>query len=356
MRIVITGATGNVGAALLRVLGDRRPDDSLIGLARRVPDPVAPYTGASWVSVDLASDASEAVLAEQLSGADAVVHLAVAFQPMRDRGYLRRVNVGGTERVARACAKAGVKLLVHMSSGGVYASGAYGREVDEQWPRTGVLSSTYSVDKAAAERVLDEFEASHPDVAVARLRPGMIGQYEFGSAALRYALPDLVPSSVIDRIPLLPIDRSFTIPAVHSHDVADAIVRVLDRRASGVFNISAPTPVRSADVADALGARVVPTPVRVLSTATRLAFAAHLAPVHHGWVDLAFTTPLLDTTRVREELDWTPSMDGPAVLRETVRGMRDRAHAAGPPLRERTVADRLRSFGRGGPIGTRKPS
>lgn len=355
MRIAITGATGNVGTALLRVLAERRPEEQVIGLARRVPPSVPPYDRVSWAPVDLGCENSEEALVERFSNVDAVVNLAIAFQPMRNRDYLRRVNVDGARRVMHACAKAGVDRLVHMSSSGVYSPGAYGRPIDELWSRSGVPSSTYSMDKVAAERALDDFEALYPDVAVARLRPGLVGQYQFGSALLRYALPDAVPSWVVDRIPILPIDRSFVVPAVHSHDVADAIVRILDTRATGAFNLSAPTPVRADDVADAFGARIIPTSNRVLSGSARAGFAAHISPIHHGWVDLAFATPLLDTYRARDELGWGPGMDGPGVLRETVRGMRDRASAASPPMRKRTAADRMSSIKRGF-VGRRYPS
>lgn len=353
MRIAVTGATGNVGTALLRTVG---AETDVVGLVRRPPALVEPYDRASWVSVDLASVDSEVALAELFSTVDAVVHLAVAFQPMRDRDYLERVNVGGTARVTRACAAAGVRQLVHLSSGGIYSAGAYGVEVDEYWPRSGVSTSTYSMDKAAAELVLDHFESAHPDVAVARLRPGLIGQYEFGSAILRYALPDIVPSSVVDHLPVLPIDRTFTVPAVHSRDVADAVVRILDRRARGPFNLASPTPVRADDVAGALAARIIPTSQRILSAALRAGFVTHMLPVHHGWVDLAFATPLLDSGRAQRELGWAPTVDGPEVLRETVRGMRERAHAASPPMRKRTTADRVRSFGRRGFVSRGRPS
>ncbi|WP_322544645.1 NAD-dependent epimerase/dehydratase family protein [Rhodococcoides fascians] len=354
MRTVVVGATGNAGTALLRALARDRPNDSVVGVARRPPETESPFPTKEWVSLDVtAADAADRLRAV-MRDADAVVHLAIAFQPMRDRDYLRAVNVDAVRTVATACADAGVPHLVHMSSGGVYAPGSYGEKVDESWPRTGVSSSTYSMDKAAAEDVLDEFEAAHPDVAVARIRPGLIGQCEVGSALLRYALPDLVPSAIVDHLPILPIDRSFAVPAAHSDDVADAIVRVLDRRATGPYNLGGPTPVRAHDVADAFGARIVPVPSRVLSAAARLGFETHVSAVHHGWVDLAFATPMLNTDRARRDLDWTPRIDGPDVVREVIRGMRDNAGASTTSLRSRTAKDRLRAFGRRGFISRAK--
>ncbi|MBY4210334.1 NAD-dependent epimerase/dehydratase family protein [Rhodococcus fascians] len=354
MRTVVIGATGNVGTALLRRLSQDRPGDSILAIARRPPS-LNPYAEqVDWVPLDLTGEQASYELRALCRGADAVVHLAIAFQPMRDREYLRAVNVDTVRTVATACAEAHVPHLVHLSSGGVYASGSYGAEVDETWPRTGVPSSTYSMDKAAAETLLDEFEAEHPEIAVARIRPGLIGQYEFGSAVLRYGLPDVVPSDVVDRLPILPIDRSFAVPAVHSDDVADALLRVLERRASGPYNLGAPTPVRAVDVAAALGARIVPVHRRLLSAAARIGFETHLSAVHHGWVDLAFATPMLNTDRASRDLDWSPKVDGPQVAEDVIAGMRDSAGADNGALRSRTAMDRIRSFGRRGFISRAK--
>ncbi len=350
MRVAITGATGNVGTALLRRLESENVD--VVGIARRRPPATSPYDGASWHEVDIADDDAEERLAPLFTGVDAVVHLAIGFQPMREREYLKRIAVDGTAAVAKAAVRAGVPRLVHMSSSGVYSSGAYGVKVDEFWPRDGVARSTYSVDKAAAERELDSVE-SESDLAIVRLRPGMVGQFDFGSAMLRYFLPDLVPSWVVDHVPVLPMDRSIVLPAVATADVADAIVLALGATSRGAFNLAAPTPVRYGDFEKTLGARSVPVPWSVMRTAADLSFTARLQSVHPGWVDLAYGTPLVDTGRAERELGWTPTLDGPEVLAETVRGLRRRGSGASAPLRERTVKDRIGSLVKRGSLSRR---
>ncbi|WP_072803292.1 NAD-dependent epimerase/dehydratase family protein [Rhodococcoides yunnanense] len=352
MRIVVTGATGNVGTALLRRLVDE--DVDVVGIARRRPPDMPPYNGIRWHEIDLATAEAEDRMTRVLHDTDAVVHLAIGFQPMRDRDYLRRTNVSGTAAVAAAAVRAGVPRLVHMSSSGVYSPGAYDRRVDETWSRDGVPSSTYSADKAAAEHILDRIESSADRMTIVRLRPGLIGQYAFGSALLRYALPDLVPSWIVDHIPVLPMDRSISLPAVATADVAEAIVSALTCRHTGAFNLSAPTPVRVDDFRSVLSARPVPIPRRVMRSVTAATFAAHLQSVHPGWLDLAYETPLLDTTRAQQLLGWTPELDGPAVLAETVRGMRDVAGGTSRPLRRREASDRIESVLRRGPISRRR--
>jgi UDP-glucose 4-epimerase len=76
MRIGITGATGNVGSALLRSLTEHGAHE-LVGLARRVPEPDAALGGRiTWVATDLTDPTGRTLLEETFLGADAVVHLA----------------------------------------------------------------------------------------------------------------------------------------------------------------------------------------------------------------------------------------------------------------------------------------
>ena len=122
LTVAITGATGNVGTALLRALADGGAA-RVRGLARRRPPDIAPYDGVDWYLTDLGEPDSEEVLAEFLHDADVVVHLAWALQPGREPELLHRVNVEGTGRVLDAAGAAGVPHVVHMSSLGVYSAG-----------------------------------------------------------------------------------------------------------------------------------------------------------------------------------------------------------------------------------------
>src|SRR3954470_15729175 len=145
--VAVTGASGNVGTALLRRLAGSGAAE-VHALARRQPPDVAPYSEVRWFSADLGEVASEQVLPEFLDGVDAVVHLAWALQPGRHPEALRRVNVEGTRRLVRAAVAAGVEHVVHMSSVGPHATGARGTKVTEDWPATGIPSSQDSRDKA----------------------------------------------------------------------------------------------------------------------------------------------------------------------------------------------------------------
>ncbi|MFC9362730.1 NAD-dependent epimerase/dehydratase family protein [Rhodococcus sp. NPDC057014] len=164
---------------------------------------------------------AHSALVPVLEGADAVVHLAIAFQPARDRDYLRRTAVAGTRAVARAARAVRVGHLVHLSSAAVYSPGAYGAPVTEQWPSGGIPRSIYSADKVAQEDVLDEIEAAaavdgQSPLLVTRIRPGLIAQHDEVTALLRYAAPSYLPRTLSRRIPalpVLPLDRSLSLPS-----------------------------------------------------------------------------------------------------------------------------------------------
>ena len=372
MRIVITGATGNIGTALLRRLTRPHADDGadghgggggridagpldIVGVVRRPPKPAGGYAGVDWHSVDLSEDEAESRLAPIFAGADAVVHLAWGFQPSRDEPYLRRLGVGGAQAVLRAVRMAGVGHLVHMSSVGAYRAAPDKPRVDESWPTDGVPTSPYSRHKVAAEALLDADAADHPDggLVVTRLRPGFVVQRAAGSALLRYGVPGYLPAGLLRHLPVLPVDRSLQIPLIHADDVADAIARVLDRRAGGAFNLAGEPTIDRDDLAAALGARAVHVPAGMVRAAVDASWRLHLQQLDPGWIDLAFAVPLLNTDRARRELDWTPRVETRAALAEVVEGMQDAASAPSPVLRRRTVLDDVMARVRSGPIGRR---
>lgn len=115
MSVLVTGASGFVGAALVdRLAGE--PAVKVVAAGRRV------FPVAAGVEHRLLGDLGEARFGPELfRGVDVVVHTAARVHVMRDTSHeplteYRRVNVQGTLALARAAAAAGVRRFIFVSS------------------------------------------------------------------------------------------------------------------------------------------------------------------------------------------------------------------------------------------------
>src|SRR3954449_5145142 len=329
MRVVVVGATGNVGTSVLHSLAREPAVDSIVGVARRLPRLTFPKT--EWVSADVVSDDLVGIF----RGANAVVHLAWLIQPSRDSALLRAVNVDGSARVFRAAGEAGVSALVYASSVGAYSPGPKDRRVDESWPTEGIESSFYASHKAEVERLLDQFELSFPAVRTVRLRPGLIFKGEAGSEIRRYFVGPFLPSPLVRRglIPVVPDVERLRFQAVHSLDVGDAYrLAVVRDDAHGAYNVAAEPVLDPPELARLLGARKLRVPASLVRGGAAAAWRARLTPTPEGWVDMGLGVPIMDVSRIRNELGWAPRPPAGEALLELLEGMRSHAGAETPPL------------------------
>ncbi|MDD9206116.1 NAD-dependent epimerase/dehydratase family protein, partial [Georgenia sp. 10Sc9-8] len=332
MRVVVVGASGNTGTALLRALADEPAISSVLGIARRVPDQDEhPYRTAEWATFDVGpavTGPDEDALVDRLAGlfadADAVVNLSWLIQPNHDRDLLRRTNVDGTERVARAVVRAGVPQLVTACSVGSYSPAHDDEPRDESWRTGGFPTSHYSVDKVAQERVLDRIEADHPHLTVTRVRPALIFQGDAGAEIARYFLGVVTPLAPLrdGRLPALPLPAGLRLQVVHADDVAQAYLQTILQRAGGAFNVASDPVLRGQDLADILDhGRLLEVPAPALRPLVSLAWQARALPTDPGWLDMAMGVPLMDTSRARTELGWSARHSAHDALAELVEGM-----------------------------------
>lgn len=341
MRVVVVGASGNIGTSVLRALADEPRVESILGLARRLP--AQRFVKTEWAQADISSNGG---LVEHFRGADAVVHLAWLIQPSRDLELLRATNVDGSGRVFRAVVDADVPALIYSSSVGAYSAGPKDRPVDESWPTGGVESSFYSRHKAEVERLLDSLEREAPQLRVARLRPGLVFKAGAASGIRRLFAGPFLPSPLLrpGLIPLVPDHPRLVFQAVHSLDLGDAFRRAIVQDAKGAFNVAADPAIDPAVLASALGARRVRVPGGLLRGGAALTWRARLQPSEPGWVDMALAVPVMNTARVREELGWSARRTSVDALLELLEGMRRRDGIDTPPL----------ARGSGGPLRIRE--
>jgi UDP-glucose 4-epimerase len=328
MRVVVLGATGNVGTSVLESLETEPGVDEIVAVARRAPGRA--FARTAFEKADIAT--SE--LVPLFRGADAVVHLAWLIQPGRSESITHRVNVVGSERVFRAAVEAKVPALVYASSVGAYSPGPKDRPVDESWPTEGTRSSFYSRHKVAVERALDRLERERPEMRVVRMRPGLIFKAQAATEIRRLFAGPFLPRALLrpGLIPFVPDTPRLRFQAVHSLDVGDAYRRALVSDARGAFNLAADPPIGPAELARILRARGVKVPPQVLRGGAAATFALRLQPSEPGWVDMALAVPLLDTTRARSELGWQPQVSATDAMAELITAMREGDDYATPPL------------------------
>lgn len=330
MKIAVTGATGNVGTALVRALIDDEQVTEIVGLARRVP-PVWQPRKVRWVQADVSRDP----LRQHFEGADAVVHLAWLIQPSRNEAITERVNVEGSRRVFEAAGEAGVGALVHASSVAAYSPADPMQPVDETWPTDGIASSYYSRQKVAVERLLDDADAAFADLRVARIRPGLIFQRSAASEIRRYFGGPLVPGWAARSalVPFVPDMPGLVGQVIHSDDVAE-LYRLLcvTPEARGAYNAATNPPIDAAALGHLLDAKPRRLPQALVRGAMHASYSARLHPVSPDWLDLGLAAPTMLTDRARNELGWRPVHEAGAVLREFMDGLRSRAGGSTPPL------------------------
>ena len=350
MRVVVVGATGNIGTSLLRSLADEEKVESVLGLARRLPNLTMPKV--EWASADVTKDD----LAPHFEGADAVVSLHWLIQPSRDLNKQWMVNVEGNSRLMRAVKEAGVPALVYSSSVGVYSPGPKDRAVDESWPREGIPTSYYARHKAEVERRLDRFEGENPDVRIVRIRPALVFKKEAAQGIRRLFGGPFVPTILArpSLINLIPEMENLRGQVVHSYDVGDAFRQALLRDVRGAFNVAAEPVLDAHEVGRILNARPLPVPARAARAGVELSWRLRLQPVTPGWLEMALNVPVMDTTRAHTELGWTPQRSAEDALLDLLEGLRTGADLDTPPLsRETSGPFRIREIFTG--VGRREP-
>jgi nucleoside-diphosphate-sugar epimerase len=214
--VMLTGATGFVGGAVLTRLAER--GDEVAALVR--PDPerdAGELADAGAVRIVDGDLARPDALADAAGGAEVAVHLAAVRAA--DEDELEAVNADGTRAVVEACLAAGVPRLVVASSIAVY--GALHRAsdwpADEDAPLTGALP--YARTKAEAERVV-RLAAREDGLEYAILRPSVV--YGAGGPALSRLVAQTL------RHPLRPPRAGGTVQPLHVDDMAEAILLAAD--------------------------------------------------------------------------------------------------------------------------------
>lgn len=220
MKVVVTGASGHLGSAVVPFLRKRGHV----------------VEGHSSTSLDLARDGSVETLARALEGGAALVHLAAWHPPATaattavDRRRLVEVNVMGTMRALEA-ARRHASAVVYASSFEVYGT-PEASTIDERHPTRPLTD--YGATKLAGEDHLLAFAYEEKVRVVALRMPAVYGPGEH--------TPRLLPSCLAKvargERPVVEGDGEDLRDQLYVDDAAFAIALALEKDVSGIFNVA----------------------------------------------------------------------------------------------------------------------
>ncbi|SEL28559.1 UDP-glucose 4-epimerase [Atopomonas hussainii] len=313
MRILLTGASGFVGRAVLARLQTDAQYQVRCAL-RQLPAVGWPADAdiEAQQCPDLSADADWQPL---LAGVDGVIHCAARVHVMHEQAAdplaeFRRVNVQGTLRLAQQAAQAGVKRFVFVSSvkvnGEQTAPGQAFSADDSPQP-----SDPYGISKLEAEQALLAL-AQQTGLEVVIVRPPLV--YGPGVKANFLSMMRWLRRGV--PLPLGAINNRRSLVAVAN--LADLLVHCLQhpQAANQRFMVSDGADLSTAELlrklAHSLGApsRLVPVPSRWLAAVAALLGAASIAQRLCGSLQV-------DIEKTRQRLQWSPPLSTEQALART---------------------------------------
>ncbi len=305
MRVALTGASGYTGGRLLEAL--LRRGDEVVALVR--PTSLTPALRASGARL-VEGDLCDARALERLvEGCDALLHVAAVYRTAghSDR-YYRDVNVGGTERLLEAAARAGLRRFVHTSTVGVHGD-VRTPPADEDAPFA--PGDVYQVTKAQAETLALEFGRRRA-LPVTVVRPGAI----YGPGETR--LLKLFKAIARGRYAIVGSGRSFYHP-VYIDDLVQGFLLALchDDAPGQAFIVAGAEYVSQRELADLVarhtGGRVLPLriPARPIQWAGDVVEALCVPfgiepPLHRRRVDFWTKSRAFSIDKARRVLGYAP--------------------------------------------------
>ena len=166
------------------------------------------------------------------------------------------------------------------------------------------------------------------------MRPGFIFKRQAAEEQRRLFAGPLLPNALVrpELVPVVPDLPGLRFQVLHASDAADAYRRAIVAPVRGAFNLAAEPVVDAAVLGQLLGARPVKMPVGPVRAAVAAAWRLHLVPASPMLIDLALSLPVMDTTRARTELGWSPVHTALDAMGELLQGMREGAGMGTPPL------------------------
>lgn len=311
--ILVTGASGFIGRNLCKEL--LRRGWKVKGLIRRNSKNALPE-GVEPIEIDSIDQVVN--WDDILSKTDVVIHLAGRSHIIKERAEnpiyeFRKINVLGTERLAAASVRAGVRRLIFLSSIGVNGEStkdSFFSEEDQPNP-----NNAYSLSKWEAEKALYRV-AQNSKLEIVVLRPPLV--YGMNSPGNFDRLIQLIRSGLPLPFDSLENRRSF----IYVGNLVDAIIKCIEHpdAANQTFLVSDGQDVTVTDLinmlASAMGKKVrfFSFPRGILKAVCRLIGKSRE-------LDKLTQTLVINSCKIRNLLGWKPPFTIEQGIKETVRGI-----------------------------------
>jgi UDP-glucose 4-epimerase len=310
MRYVITGGSGYIGSRLVEALSERPETEKIVIADVRPPRSFRPKTEYAELDVRDAAGARELLSREK---PDALVHLAFILNPIKDEQLMYDIDVNGTNNVLEAASAAGVEQVLVTSS-----TTAYGAFPDnpvpmtEDWPVRGVAAFEYARDKTESDRLCQLWALEHPDRTMTIVRPCIV----FGPNVDNYLV------RIWSQAPFQPDlggNLEQPIQFVHEDDVVDAVIRLLDGKHAGAFNVTGEGMMTMRETAEVIGLKIRKLPLGVAKRLGKLTWRLGKSETPPGQLEFALNPWVCSNAKVKETLGWSPRYSSRETFEITMR-------------------------------------
>ena len=312
MRVLMTGATGFVGTALMQALSGNGRYKTIAALRRSVEN-LPPGVQAAHVG-DFTGDTDWTAALEDVA---VIIHAAARAHIMRDTASdplaeFRRINVDATLNLARQAAEAGVTRFIYLSSVKVNGEQTFsGQPFTEQ--DTAAPQDPYGISKHEAEVGLRQL-STETGMEIVIVRPPLVygpsvkGNFRSMMRWINKGIP-LPLGAIHNQRSLIALDNlvDFIVTCIDHPAAANQTFLVADGE-----DLSTTELLRRVGQAMGKPARLIPVPMSVLKFGARLIGKQAMAQRLCGNLQV-------DISRAREVLEWNPPVSVDDGLRRAVR-------------------------------------
>ncbi len=303
-RALITGIVGGLGGLVARRLHER--GYRIIGVDYRPCRDLA-------VPADLYQAAYDKTRIEDVFRRHEPTHVLHLGRvgDLKQRMETRfNLNVVGTRKIMDLALRYRANRLVVLSTFHIYGAHPHNHiPISEDEPLRAGTEFPQIADAIELDNAAVIWAYQHPELETAVLRPTNVVGPSINNAISKFLRRK--------RIPVMMGFDPMT-QFVHEEDMAGAIVRMAESDAVGVFNVTGPRAVPWREALAAIDSRVVPVPTTVAFAYLRL--AGMVTSTFPPYLVNFFKYPcVISDEKIRLTLDWAPSIEPEAALRDTVR-------------------------------------